>query len=240
MKRILKNPAEYRIPDYPYIQKSGNSIQAANNRTLVDSPDDTNLQLKYIRFFHNGKQGDFWGNIDNVEGISENGAWLVQEFYIKNFDDEILACLIKPNFMKPDTNSLEEANDFNKSIPHTVSSDWDNTNPQFVLDLGVKDIDNFENWTIYMINSGNLGCMVLANLYQGSSPITSNRLQLRFVSDNFMSTFGYRSCWFKPLNEGDFNPFCICSNSMDTVAYQIHLLAFSCGTMDLEITNIPG
>lgn len=51
MKRILKNPAEYRIPDYPYIQKSGNSIQAANNRTLVNSPDDTNLQLKHIRFF---------------------------------------------------------------------------------------------------------------------------------------------------------------------------------------------
>lgn len=237
MKRILKNPAEYRIPDYPYIQKSGDSTQLANNRTLVNASGDTNIQVKYIRFFHNGKQGDFWGNSDMGDDISENGAWLVLGFYVKDVASKDLAYLIKPGFMKPHTNSLEEANDFNKRIPYTISSDWDNTNPQFVLDLGVKDIDDFENWTIWMINSGNVGCMVLSNLYKSSSSV--HMLQLRFEIDRFLSGFGYRSCWFKPLNDGDFDPLPICLDS-DTTAriYEIKLLAFSCGTMDLEITNI--
>lgn len=68
MKKVLKNPEKYRIPDYPYLEYFEGKIRSANIGTEEPKDSDGYIHINRLRFFYQGNQCYFFaGDFNNSQ-----------------------------------------------------------------------------------------------------------------------------------------------------------------------------
>ena len=56
MKHLLLNPERYRVPDYPFIEKSERGCLSAGVGTVDMNAEEDGYHLNNVRFFYQGNQ----------------------------------------------------------------------------------------------------------------------------------------------------------------------------------------
>lgn len=227
MKHVLLNPERYRLPDYPFIEKSERGCSSAGVGTVdKGGAEEDRYRINNIRFFYQGKQCYF---LLEGRGSSEDDPLYRStrvEFYIGNtngsYAGEPLNDAYFTMFTKEDNypeNPTKVSNSYkeyeNNGVFITKEELWSNRNNQYEL-----QICGFGNQYIALIE------------------IERNEINGLIDIDKMMSSVGYKELFIKPYIENTFETIDLTQLLNDhRVEIYYNSYTYNCGCLDLDINR---
>lgn len=232
MKHLLRTGGGYRVPDYPFIEgydtstEKGIIASSSTDATVTPIDKGSTYKAKFIRFFYQGKQGDYMlGSPDPTMGY-----WLSE--MCTEESRQPLTFMIKHGYDEPKNDDPQdvwiEKNKNNAKLPYTFEASWGGNDPQYAYDLGTQDLFDVSSWTGFAYNNSRY----LSFQHYPVPLITNDVLRIGVRSKALFSALGVEDMFFTPINEGDFEPFSIIEEGK-TFAYNVR--GFASGCLDLEI-----
>ena len=218
MKHVLLNPERYRLPDYPFIEKSERGCSSAGVGTIDrGGREEDGYHINRLRFFYQGKQCYFFtGDINNPEYNSTTEGYFDLIKRVGSQDSDIRFRMI--GISKDNPTLMNES----YQTWSTSSPSEDVYEPGYIID----NIDTLFDDEYLMRGFGG----VIAG--KDTTGKISGRINDRYVSSYpspYISIIPYISESFQPLiyNIKDMSYLEIVYDS-----YQ-----FSCGCLDLNISS---
>lgn len=227
MKHVLLNPERYRLPDYPFIEKSERGCLSASIGTVDKGgvEEDGSYRINNIRFFYQGKQCYF---LLEGRGSSEDDPLYRStrvEFYIGNtngsYVGEPLNDAYFTMFTKEDNyqeNPTKVSNSYkeyeNNGVSITKEELWSNRNNRYELHI----------------------CSF--NQYIALIGIEKDDPQPSIEMNRLRSLTGYKNILIKPYIEGAFETIDLLSlSSGNRVIIHYNSYTYNCGCLDLDINR---
>ena len=216
MKHVLMNPERYRLPDYPFIEKSERGCLSAGVGTVDrGGREEDGYHINRLRFFYQGKQCYFFtGNINNIgDGGNTGGNMYLQE---KNNLDE------NPNIVFYMIGVSRE-NPILMNESYQTSLNDSNLDEMYETGFVVSNIENlFDKYCIRAFR-------------QIISASASNQIQGRIAFGSYASAVGNHYISLIPYISGSFQPLIYSYNDYNYINIIYDSYQFSCGCLDLNI-----
>ena len=228
MKHVLLNPERYRLPDYPFIEKSERGCLSAGVGTVDrgGGAEENGFHLNNIRFFYQGNQCYFLmknngspegendplyysTNVDFYIGDPNYSYSPLKDAYFSAFSDrnDYLENPIKV----PDSYKEYEHN----GVAITSEELWSNRNNQYEL----------------------MVCG-FGSLYIALIQIEKNKISGTIDIERIISNLGYRELFIKPYIESTFETIDLTPLLNDhRVTIHYNSYTYNCGCLDLDINR---
>lgn len=219
MKHVLLNPERYRLPDYPFIEKSERGCSSAGVGTVdkVGGAEEDGYHINRLRFFYHGKQCYFFtGDINNVQDGGNTGGFM----YLQ------------------EKNNLDKYPDIEFRMIGISKENPTLMNESYQTSLSDSNLEETYE-TGYVISSIEdlLDKYCIRAFKQIISVSLSNQIQGRINFNSYYSAVGNHYISLIPYINGSFQPLIYNDSDSSYINIIYDSYQFSCGCLDLNISS---